>query len=203
MDYIVLGQGFGVRFEGAHLRWIYWAPGRKAQEGLLTWGKETQGVVPWNEGQPRYMHRPDAEIVADLMSVGILDQLKTLVRLRTEPAADIALAQVLAANCPHYQSAMLLAKGPIRPGWESSLHGFYRHHCCSYDSALKKCADRLTETLKAHNELIEIMQFIKAHSQEILDCPQTSTALEWFVKLAELDHDAVINSALLETASRR
>lgn len=43
---------------GLKLRWIYWSPGKQAREGLLCWGKETNGVVPWSVDQPKHYFRP-------------------------------------------------------------------------------------------------------------------------------------------------
>jgi len=86
-DWIVMGKGIGVRFEGTYLRWIYWVPGTQAQEGLLVWGKETHGVVPWRKGGPRHMHRSDNEILADLLETTLPDEIVTEAQ-RRQPTAQ-------------------------------------------------------------------------------------------------------------------
>lgn len=75
-DWIVLSDGFGCQFQSQVLRWIYWSPGKQAREGLLCWGKETNGVVPWSVDQPKHYFRPTKLIISDLLSNDIICVLK-------------------------------------------------------------------------------------------------------------------------------
>ena len=202
--WIVVGKGFGAQFEALCLRWIYWAPGRTTQEGTLTWGEETLGIVPWREGAPRHVHRWEGDILDDLLEAGIVAVLQAEVARRIQIPEDIALAQRLSQECPHYKSAMLLAKSwAVSRGWLEGLAAFYRHNCTSYDAELKLGGDRITLGLKYHTNLLEILRFYKAHSDEILSCPTTSTALEWHRALASLDHTAAIGKVFSENRARR
>ena len=83
-DWIVVGKGFGFQFEINYLRWIYWAPGTQTQEGLLLWGKETEGIVPWRENSPKHMHRTDNEILGDLLATDIVGILQQKVKARID-----------------------------------------------------------------------------------------------------------------------
>lgn len=76
-NWFVLGKGFGCEFQGQYLRWIYWSPGRTAQEGLLKWGEETNGVCPWEQGSPRHYFRSASVILTELIKAGIIDILKS------------------------------------------------------------------------------------------------------------------------------
>lgn len=206
MDWIILGKGFGVFFESTCLRWIYWFPGTKTQEGALSWGEETLGVLPWDESR---MWRSDQAIADDLMAAGLLEKLTQIVRNRVTPATDLSLAKTLARECPSYSRAMLLAKGPILiqstnpPATSENVFGFYRHYCSNYDASIKSGSDRLAQIIKVGAELIEIMNFARNHKQDILDCPRSSDVLDNWTKLAKLDHGKVIRQTLDEIEKRR
>lgn len=79
MSYFVLGEGFGCEFQSQYLKWIYFAPGRKFEEGLLSWGDETLGVVPWVDGQPKHYFRNATQIIKELIDCGIVEILKSKV----------------------------------------------------------------------------------------------------------------------------
>ena len=71
-DWIVLGDGFGVQFDSLDLRWIYWAPGQKTQEGVLHWGRDTLGVKPLKQTA---IPQPD-NLLERLQDAGIVNVLK-------------------------------------------------------------------------------------------------------------------------------
>jgi hypothetical protein len=77
-DWIVLGGGFGVQFDSLDLRWIYWAPTQKTQEGLLRWGRDTLGVEPKKRTA---IPQPD-NLLERLQDAGIVDVLKVKVKNR-------------------------------------------------------------------------------------------------------------------------
>jgi hypothetical protein len=74
-DWIVLGEGFGAQVTSLDLKWIYWAPGKKTQEGLLRWGKDTLGVEPKKQTA---ILQPD-NVIERLIDAGIVEALKAKV----------------------------------------------------------------------------------------------------------------------------
>ena len=202
MNWIIAGSGFGLQFEGTYLRWIYWAAGTQTQEGVMRRGTETMGIVPWQEGQTRHMHRPENEIFADLIGAGIVAQMQIEIIKRTQPTAAEALAKWLFDNCPHLASAMLLSKAGVL---DSPRHipGLYRHMCTPYNAMLAQGGDRVTLGLRYHNDLIEMLQFYQEHKETILSCECCSTALDEHKRLAAIDHASAISAVLTENDNRR
>lgn len=74
-EWYVLGRGFGVDFTSSHLVWIHDA---SRDPGYLQWGKETNGVTPWQIRDGRVDKgalRPPTEIVLDLLDANVYEVL--------------------------------------------------------------------------------------------------------------------------------
>lgn len=201
IDWIVLGKGVGVHPESTHLKWIVWRNGLQTMEGLIT-RKELA------EQFRVTLDDPEAKWVSKLVEAGFVEAVLREYLERTSANPDEVLSLRLFKECPHYKKAMLLAKsGAVRHNWADEIVRFYRHNCCSYDSELKgqpvKGSEWEAVSIKHHNDLMEIMQFYKAHKDEILSCNSKSSILGTHRALANVDHNAVIQEVLKENQNRR
>jgi len=190
MNWINAGNGFGFHFTPTTLKWIWWKPGTKTQEGELSWGEETLGVIHHGDTQ---------ETLISLLNAGIIEKLgKEIERRNKRP--------IQSPEIPHKQNAYLLGQfiSVLLAPNEKTIIGFFRHNCCSYDQKVRKGEDRLVASLNAHNMLLEILEFFKENKEHFQEkhIEQPTSQTEWQNALASLDHDAIISAIFAENKRR-
>lgn len=197
-EYLFIHECLGVIPEQNGFQWIWWCPGQKTQEG---WEPYPENVTSKREGMPSHYLRDPKEIAADLQRLWLNDWFARQNSQQSTKAIKVALLDRLHTDLgSRLSQAILLSKLYLNCS-PSTIVNMFRHYCSSYDSALQKEKDRLTETIRVHRELIEIMGVYRNLKDEILSV--SDPEFELHKRLAKMSHKEIITEALKIINERR
>ncbi|PNW30383.1 UNVERIFIED_CONTAM: hypothetical protein BEN50_20565 [Euhalothece sp. KZN 001] len=81
----------------------------------------------------------------------------------------------------------------------------FRHHCTPYDRELENGEDRYLATLKAHNYLLEILDYFQENKEIFVEnyknFPQNSD-VRWQYYIANLNHTKIVKAIFAENKKR-
>lgn len=198
-NWFVLNNEFSWQFNGLSVQWIYLAPGKKTQEGEILW-KEL-GINPRIEGSlTKYRNAED--LYSEVLEKA-LPLMQGEVTQRTTKSEIQKLTDEIDAKLGSLRGkASSLGVSWLR-GNPHSVVSRFRHMLTSYDKKTKKGEGRLTATLQAHNDFMEILNIFRDYKEQILSIENPPPYMEWYINLAKIDHGVFIDAAIDQINHRR